>query len=141
MEVDSDEDLPNTPPEVKEAANLVTLELLPLKSRARYEREYDMFMRWRQEKKIKSFSESVVLGYMSEQAKVQKSSRYSMLKASLVVKNNVDISKYCKLVAFLKRQSVGYTYKAKKSKIFSREQIFKFLSTAHDEEFLLMKVN
>jgi hypothetical protein len=65
---------------------------------------------------------------------VQKSStswsRYSMLKASLVVNNNVDISKYCKLVAFLKRQSVGY--KAKKSKIFSREQIFKFLSTAHD---------
>jgi hypothetical protein len=102
-------------------------------------------MRWRPEKKIKSFSESVVLGYMSEQAKVQKSStlwsRYSMLKTSLVVKNNVDISKYCKLVAFLKRQSVGYTYKAKKSKIFSREQIFKFLSTAHDEEFLLMKVN
>jgi hypothetical protein len=77
-------------------------------------------------KKIKSFSESVVLGYMSEQAKVQKSStlwsRYSMLKASLVVNNNVDITKYCKLVAFLKRQSVGY--KAKKSKIF--------LSTAHD---------
>jgi hypothetical protein len=51
MEVDGDEDLPNTPPEVKEAAHLVTLELLPLKSRARYKREYDMFMRWRQEKK------------------------------------------------------------------------------------------
>jgi hypothetical protein len=30
MELDSDEDLPNTPPEVKEAANLVTLELYPL---------------------------------------------------------------------------------------------------------------
>jgi hypothetical protein len=67
MEVDCDEDLPNTPPEVKETANLVTLELSPLKLRARYEREYDMFMRWRQEKKIKNFSESV-------QAKVQKSS-------------------------------------------------------------------
>jgi hypothetical protein len=34
MEVDSDEGLPNTPPEVKEAGNLVTLELLPLKSKA-----------------------------------------------------------------------------------------------------------
>jgi hypothetical protein len=77
-------------------------------------------------KKNKSFSESVVLGYMSEQAKVQKSStlwsRYSMLKASLVVKNNVDISKYCKLVAFLKRQSVGYNIRPKNQKYFQESK-------------------
>jgi hypothetical protein len=47
MEVeDSVVNLPNT--EIKEAAKLVSLELLPIKSRARYGKEYNGLLRWRQ---------------------------------------------------------------------------------------------
>lgn len=142
MEENNGDILPNTPPHIVEAANLATLDLLPVKSKARYEKEYELFMKWRQVKSINSFSESVLLAYLSELAKVHKSStlwsRYSMLKATLNISNNVDISKYSKLKPFLKRQTVGY--KPKKSQIFTKEQIFNFLSTAPDEVYLLMKV-
>jgi hypothetical protein len=47
MEVeDSVVNLPNT--EIKEAANQVSLELLPIKSRARYGKEYNALLKWRQ---------------------------------------------------------------------------------------------
>ncbi|KAH0811327.1 hypothetical protein GEV33_011464 [Tenebrio molitor] len=64
--------------------------------------------------------------------------QYSMLKAALNVHENVDIRKYNKLTAFLKRH-VGY--EAKKSLIFSRDEIDKFLLNAPDDTFLLIKVH
>jgi hypothetical protein len=44
----------------------------------------------------------------------------------VIVKNNIDISQYKKLIAFLKQQSVGYNQK-KKSKTLTKEEILKFL--------------
>jgi hypothetical protein len=112
------------------------------KSRVRYEREYEPFMKWRELKKTKSFSEAVLLVYLAELSKSLKSStlwgRYSMLRATLIIKQYVDISKYPKLIAFLKKQSVGY--EAKQSKTFTKEHIFQFFNTASDEEYLLIKV-
>jgi hypothetical protein len=61
-----------------------------------------------------------------------------MLRATLIIKQYVDISKYPKLIAFLKKQSVGY--EAKQSKTFTKEHIFQFFNTASDEEYLLIKV-
>lgn len=61
-----------------------------------------------------------------------------MLKATLQVKNDIDIGQYKKVVAFLKRKSVEY--KAKKSRILERNDIDKFVSEAPDEQFLMMKV-
>lgn len=61
-----------------------------------------------------------------------------MIKTSMKVYEDVDIGKYYKLTAFLKRQHVGY--EAKKSLTFSRDQIDKFLQTAPDDTFLAIKV-
>lgn len=63
---------------------------------------------------------------------------YSMLKATLSIRHNVDISKYLKLRALLKRQADGY--KLKKSKILTKEQINKFIQEAPDKECLMIKV-
>ncbi|XP_008194853.1 uncharacterized protein LOC100142506 isoform X2 [Tribolium castaneum] len=61
-----------------------------------------------------------------------------MLKTTIFVNENIDISKFVKLRAFLKRQNAGY--KPKKSNTFSRERINQFLEEAPDEKYLLMKV-
>lgn len=61
-----------------------------------------------------------------------------MLKAVLRTRRNIDISKYFKLTAFMKKKSVGY--KAKKSRVLNREDIDKFLVEALDEHYLMTKV-
>ncbi|KAJ8954935.1 hypothetical protein NQ317_010648 [Molorchus minor] len=48
------------------------------------------------------------------------------------------ISKFPKLIAFLKRTGDGY--QAKKSKILTKSEIDRFLSSADDKEFLMIKV-
>jgi len=63
---------------------------------------------------------------------------YSMVKSMLQVNENVDISKYRKLQAYLKRKNDGY--EAKKSNILTMDEVVRFLSEAPDDNFLLMKV-
>ncbi|XP_050509829.1 uncharacterized protein LOC126886807 [Diabrotica virgifera virgifera] len=60
-----------------------------------------------------------------------------MLRAVLNFRHNVDISKYAKLRAFLKRQNMGY--QAKKSSVFSEADIDTFLNNA-PIEYLPQKV-
>ncbi|KAL0851464.1 hypothetical protein ABMA28_007261 [Loxostege sticticalis] len=110
--------------------------ILPEKSKSRYISTYDEFIAWREEKKANSFSENVMLAYFSElSAKLKPStlwSRFSMIK-SLKIRNNVDISEYPKLNAFLKRQSDGFT--SKKSKILTSDKVEKSSpSPSHVEE-------
>ncbi|KAJ3655337.1 hypothetical protein Zmor_014471 [Zophobas morio] len=64
--------------------------------------------------------------------------RYSMLRATVSITENIDISKYSKLIAFIKRQTSGY--KSKKSRTFEKEDFYKFLSEAPIEMYLCMKV-
>lgn len=56
-----------------------------------------------------------MLVYFSEKAKTFKCStlwaQYSMVKSCMVIYDNIDISKYGKLVSFLKRNSDGYSGK------------------------------
>lgn len=138
---DSEDCFPCTPPEILEVAQTATLQLLPKKSRDKYEKEYEIFKTWCRQKKVKQVSENVLLAYFSGHAKNMKSSslwsKYSMLKSTLAIKENVDI-KYPKLIAFLKRQAVGY--RPKKSATFTRENINVFLLEAPDETFLMTKV-
>lgn len=61
-----------------------------------------------------------------------------MLKSTIIVYRDIDISKFPKVIAFLKRRSEGYI--PKKSSIFTREEIQRFFATAPDESFLLHKV-
>lgn len=142
--ISSDEsDVNCTPPHIKECAKNVTLNLLPEKSRSRYEKEYSIFIKWCKENKAgTSYSEDVLLSYFAQISKTKKSSTmwsiYSMLRTTLSVKHNTNISKYTGMIAFLKKQSVGY--KAKKSEIFERIEINKFLLDAPDKDYLMFKV-
>lgn len=139
--MESDSEIENTPPEIREAANEATYNTLPEKSKDKYIREYNLFKEWSSKNNVKNASENSILAYFYEKSKVLKSSslwsKYSMLRTTLIMKNNVDI-KYPKLIAFLKRQADGY--KPKKSETFTREDINKFLCEAPDNEYLLMKV-
>lgn len=57
-----------------------------------------------------------------------------MMKSSLIVKNNVGVNKYSKLIAFLKCKSEGY--RPKKSKILTTEQMNEFITKARSENRL-----
>ncbi|XP_063922982.1 uncharacterized protein LOC135137290 [Zophobas morio] len=60
------------------------------------------------------------------------------LKATININENIFIKQYSKLVSFLKKKSVGY--RAKKSKVLTRDDVQRFLGEADDENYLLMKV-
>lgn len=139
---DSENEFQETPPEILEKAANTTEKLLPTKSRTRYEIVYQKFMDWRIKNKINSFSENVLLAYFGDLMEQFKPSSiwaiYSMLRTVISIKNNVNIETYPKLKAFLKRQSEGF--KSKKSKIFSSDEISKFLNEAPDSQYLLTKV-
>lgn len=144
--MDSEEDLctpPSTPPDVVASATLAKLQLLPEKSKEKYESAYVKFMDYRQQKHVQSFSENVVLSYFAELSTKFKSSTlwscYSMLRSMLAVNHDIDLSKYLKLRAFLKRKSTGYV--AKKSKILNQQQIDHFILNASDDTFLAVKVS
>ena len=78
-------------------ANAATSDILPSKSREIYEKELRQFNVWRKEKAVDLLNEDVLLEYFSTIAKTAKAStlwcRYSMLKATLKVFENVDISR------------------------------------------------
>lgn len=128
--------------EIVEAANIAISNLLPTKSRSLYDIAYNRFKKWCAEKNVQVYSENVLLAYFSENAKNYKSStlwaQYSMVKSCLIIYDNIDISKFPKLIAFLKRTGDGY--QAKKSKILTKGEIDSFLSSADDKEFLMIKV-
>lgn len=131
-----------TPEEISEKAREVTLNLLPDKSKKKYNMQYDLFIKWCSTKNVKRYSESVLLTYLSELSQKYKSSTlwsiHSMLKATLSVRDNVDIGSYTKVIAFLKKQSVGHV--PKKSKVITAQEINNFLRNAPDETYLLLKV-
>lgn len=141
-EYESDNEINGTPPILKQMASNATQELLPSKSREVYENSYKRFMKWRQTNKATSFSENILVAYFVElSSKVKPSTlwgHFSMLKATLVVKNNINIGKYSKLIAYLKRKSEGYL--PKKSKTLTKEQINQFVSEASDQKYLMTKV-
>lgn len=61
-----------------------------------------------------------------------------MLKKTLLVKQNVDVSKYKKLTTFLKNKAVGH--EPKKAYVLSKEDITKFIWEAPDDIYLMTKV-
>lgn len=129
--------------DVEESANIACLSLLPEKSKKRYEAAYKSFKNWCQTKTASAVSETLLLAYFYEKSAQLKSPsslwcEYSMLKSTLFIKENIDISKYPKLRAFLKRKNDGY--RPKKSNVFDREDVNKFMLEAPDEIYLLMKV-
>lgn len=131
-----------TPPELREAAESVTMNMLLVKSKDRYEKTYRAYRDWCNDKGVPNIgSENVILAYFAQLKKDKKPStlwaHYSMLRATLNIKDNIDISKNAKLIAFLKQQNIGY--QPKKSSVFTKENMEKFLKNA-PLEFLPHKV-
>ncbi|KAK4887301.1 hypothetical protein RN001_003572 [Aquatica leii] len=132
----------STPKHLTEKAVAVSLDLLPTKSKEKYLSCYDKFVKWKEAEGATSWSEDVLLSYFAEElskyAPTTMWSIYSMLKTTISSKHNVDISKYCRLQAFLKKKRIGFA--SKKSKVSSPTEINKFLREAPDREYLLVKV-
>ena len=102
---------------------------------------YSTFMKWCESKNFRSYSENCLLAYfqsISSKSKKSLWSVYSMLKACVIIHNNIDISRFTKLIAFIKRETENQ--EPKKSRVFDNDQITKFINEAPDSSFLLMKV-
>lgn len=138
---DSDFDL--TPDCIQSEASDIITNLLPEKSKETYMKTYDAFNTWKTAKGAKSVSESVLLVYFQHLSSTKKPSSlwciYSMLKSTISIKHNVEIKNYTKLLSFLKRKSEGH--RAKKSKVFTAQNIETFLNEAPDHNFLAVKVS
>lgn len=129
--------------EVEHAWNLGRSSLIPEKSKERYENTYNLFNSWCN-KKSRKINEKSLLAYFvirREKLKAPGSlwAEYSMLKSTISLYNNVDISKFYTLINFLKKTNVGY--RPKKANVFTKTDFTKFLLEAPDERFLVHKVN
>ncbi|KAJ8912040.1 hypothetical protein NQ315_000533 [Exocentrus adspersus] len=75
----SDEDLPEA---IIEAAEKANSDLLPDKSRDRYEQQYKHFESWCNEKKVKGLKDEVFLAYFADLSK--KDETYLMIKVAII---------------------------------------------------------
>ncbi|XP_072380784.1 uncharacterized protein [Diabrotica undecimpunctata] len=127
---------------ISESENVATLDALPAKSKERYEKEFQLFDTWRKEKYFEGVNEEIMMEYLQGIGEVYKPSslwtRYSMLKTTLKAYENVDISSFSTMFAYLKGKIKNH--KAKKAKALQGWQIKQFLTQAPDSTYLLMKV-
>lgn len=84
------------------------------------------------------FFDCLLVYFQNSQSNKSLWSTYSMLKSCLIIYDNTDISKYAKLIAYLKQ--ITKQYQPKKSAVLTEEQITKFIVEAPSSLFLLMKV-
>lgn len=127
---------------IQEAANLACTSLLPDKSKDRYNQAYESFIKWCTTKDVSTITEDALLAFFLEKSKtlspVTLWSEYSMLKLTISLNKNQDISKFGRLKAFIKRKNDGY--QPRKSQVFTKDDILKFLLEAPDEIYLMKKV-
>lgn len=131
---------PDTPEDEESSLSLPTA--LTARSKAKYNVAYDNFQKWNTVLGATPVSETVLMKYFTELAEKSKPTTlfaiYSMLKATMRINDNIDISSYSALLKFLKQQNVGYT--PVKSHLFTKEEIEKFINEAFDEDWLHYKV-
>lgn len=132
------------PAEILEDAEKLRQGLLPPKSKEKYEAEFNTFMAWMETNKVKKVNESVMLSYFGQLSEKFKPStlwsKYSMLRATLNLSDKcIKLESYSELAAFLKRKSAGF--KSKKAKVFTPEDVKKYLQEAADQDHLEKKVN
>ncbi len=116
---------------------------LPPHSKEKYMAEYNRFCDWVKDKnKDVPITENLVFAYFAELSTTLKPpslwSRYSILKSTIQLHDNVDISEFKKLRAFLKKRAEGYI--PKRAKTLTEDDVERFLKSASDEEYLVMKV-
>ncbi|XP_051156944.1 uncharacterized protein LOC127278975 [Leptopilina boulardi] len=94
------------------------------------------------QKNCNLLSENVCLALLSAKSKIWKPStlwsQFSMLRTTVKLNDNVDSGFFKKVIAFLMKYLKGYCLK--KSKVFTTEQVNKFLTEALDSQYLVKKV-
>jgi hypothetical protein len=117
--------VPSTSPELKNIADCAVSNLIPEKSKRQYDKCYNDFKERCNKNNVKTVSENVVLAYLMEKSKTVKSSTlwstYSMLKLTLNIRDGTGVTKFLKLVPFLKKSQL--VIRRKKSKVLTRDQI------------------
>ena len=117
---------------------------IPEYSKRLYERQYRRFQDWRLQMGITNETdEEILLTYFEKLSENYKPTTlfttFTKLKSMIFIQENIDISRYSRLLYFLKE--AGKSHIAKRAKIFTREQISKFVNNDPDDTFLLHKVS
>lgn len=138
---DIDEEMPF---ELLEHARAASMDLLPQKSRVRYNNTYNNFKVWQGSYNVKTICEDLILAYFHVLAEknYKPTSLYafhSMLKATLRAHENADIGNFHQVSAFLKVKSDGY--KPIKAEVLTEEGVKKFIDEAEDLAWLDVKVS
>lgn len=124
------------PEAIIKAAESAAFETLPALSKERYLKAYDAFEAWKKFNNVQGCSEQIMMAYFYEMSKIKKPTTlwatYSMLKSTIKVKENLDVSKFYQSSAFLKSNASGYL--PKKSEVFLESEIDQFLNLASDRE-------
>jgi hypothetical protein len=98
----------DTPPEVTERANAAIAIIIPGKSKIQNERAYIQFREWYTTKNVVRISEKMLLAYLDEKSAKLKPptlwSTFSMLKAMLNVKENINRPKSSHQCALSQKQ-------------------------------------
>jgi hypothetical protein len=102
--------VPSTSPELKNIVDCAVSNLIPEKSKRQYDKCYNDFKERCDKNNVKTVSENVVLAYLMEKSKTVKSSTlwstYSMLKLTLNNRDGIGVTKFLKLVPFLKKSQL-----------------------------------
>jgi hypothetical protein len=99
--------VPSTSPELKNIADCAVSNLIPEKAKRQYDKCYNDFKERCNKNNVKTVSENVVLAYLMEKSKTVKSSTlYSMLKLTLNIRDGIVVTKFLKLVPFLKKSQL-----------------------------------
>ena len=128
--------------EIRERADKAKSSIILMKSKKRYEQEFEKFEKWREQMNSPPIDENLLLAYFQKMSGtyVATSLWTIQTKLKLFIRLNyaINIGQYSQLQAFLHRKSKEHT--PKKSEILSNEDIGHFLRHAPDEDFLLHKV-
>ena len=141
---DSDSDCSDEEPaEMLEKAKMISMDSLPKKSKLEYTKEYNLFKAWRKTQGTSSFAEAVFIIYFNELSEKLSSatlwSKYSKIRSTINKFDGIDISNYKQLIGILKQLRANYT--PKKSKVFTANDISKFLNEASNNQYLDIKVS
>lgn len=134
--------LPDTPDGMSKVAANSAATQIPAASKDKYNKVYEDFHKWNKSNGAPPVSQNVLMTYFSELAAKHKPSTlwvmFSMLKATLRTNDDLDISLWTNLTDYLKRNNVGY--KPAKAKMFTEEDVERFIREAPDEQWLDVKV-
>ncbi|CAB0039322.1 unnamed protein product, partial [Trichogramma brassicae] len=126
-----------------EADGIIQSETLPKKSGERYLQVYDAYKKWKSANinALSSSEEKNLIVYFTELKTKNKPptlwSIWSMLRTTLMTKDEINIKDFLNLKALLKNNNKGYT--PKQSLVLKWAEIERFMNEAPDQSYLAAK--